>query len=193
MLQWQYYFKLLLIVLLGFVYILTMRKMAQYKPVEETGKRHTILYVVGGAFILLGIAEFTLALRAILQGHHIDDTILLPKALNDVLYRFSYPIIWSFTRAHQQIDLITKNVITFIGVGVYFLFFLKSDSNWQKKLMKFLFGMSYCFFFLVAANFCFIDIIDWVSLVLFFLMSFFVYMKSRKSEASWQEPTHHLP
>lgn len=182
MLQEQFYFRILLIIVLGVVYVWTMVKMAQYKPNELANQRNIIMKVFGGLFLLLGIVEAGLGVYFLTQVTHPSE-MLIPLISPDGIYRSSSSTVyWGYVTAPQrQVILMITNAMTSIGWAAYFLFFKRSSSKWWKKILKFLFGSLLYAFYIKSSDFHYFDIWELLPLIFYISMVIFVNERVKKS------------
>ena len=179
MLQEQFYYRLLLIVAFGFIYVQTMMKMALYKPVAGT-KKYLAMKIVGGIFILLALFEGAMGIYLLTQVQHPTEMIF-PPIPPDGIIRL-YDPVWGYVTTPQwQVASLISNTMTSLGWGTYFFFYRKSQSKWWNKIFKFLYAVLLYGFYLKATDFHYFDIWEWLPLILFSIMAIVVNMKARQS------------
>ena len=182
MLQEQFYYRLLLIIGFGIIYVKTMMKMAQYKPAEEATSKHVVMKVVGGLFVLLAIFEAVMGVYLITQVQHPTEMITFVPNPNQIVRPSSSHIIWGYTTTAQwQIISQISNAMTSLGWGAYFLFYRKSASVWWKKVLKFVFALLFCMFYYSATDFHYFDSWEWIVPGLFAIMVWIVRFRVKKS------------
>ena len=180
MLQEQFYYRLLLIVAFGFIYVQTMMKMAQYKPAENSKSKNVVMKIIGGFFILLAIFFAVGGVYLITQVHH-PTKMILPPISPDGIIRLKDPVWGYVTTPQSQVVLLFSYTMIMLGIGAYFFLYRKSISKWWKKVLKFLFGVLLYSFYFTATNFHYFDIWEFLPLILFCIMAFVVNMKARQS------------
>lgn len=179
MLKEQFYYRLFLIVLSGLFYIWTMKKMALYKPIEGS-KKNIVMKIIGYFFILLALFEGGLSVYLLSQIQH-PSNMIIPPVSPDGIVRLSDPI-WGYCSSTQsQVVSFVLNTMTSLGLGVYFIFYLKSFSNWWKKIVKLLFGVLLYAFYLSATDFHYFDIWEWLPLIFFVIMVLIVEKRTKVS------------
>ena len=182
MLQEQFYYRLLLIIGVGIIYVKAMMKMAQYKPVAEVRSKNIVMKVIGGFFILLAIFEAALGVYLTTQVQHPTQMIDFVPNPNQIVRPSSSHVVWGYvTSAQWQIVSQISNAMTSLGWGAYFLFYRKSNSTWWKKILKFLFAVLLCIFFYSATDFHYFDYWEWLPIVLFGIMTYIVDLRVKKS------------
>ena len=183
MLQEQFYYRLLLIVAFGFIYVKTMMKMALYKPEKETKKKNLVMKIVGGIFILLALFEGGMGIYLLTQVQHPTEMIDFIPTPNQIVRPSSTHIIWGYvTDAQWHIVSMITNTMTSLGLGAYFFFYRKSVSKWWEKVLKFLFGALLYAFYVNATDFHYFDLWELWRPVLFCIMVFVVNMKAKQSK-----------
>lgn len=181
MLQEQFYYRLLLIVAFGFIYVKTMMKMALYKPAEEA-KKNMVMMIIGGIFILLALFEGGMGIYLLTQVQHPTEMIDFIPTPNQIVRPSSTHIIWGHvTDAQWHVVSMITNTMTSLGIGAYFIFFRKSVSKWWEKVLKFLFGALLYAFYVSATDFHYFDMWELWPPVLFCIMVFVVNMKAKQS------------
>lgn len=180
MLQEQFYYRLLLIIALGFIYVKTMMKMALYKPVEGT-KKNLEMKIIGGIFVLLALYEGGMGIYLLTQVQHPMKMIDFIPTPNQIVRPSSTHIIWGYvTNAQWHVVSMITNTMTSLGIGAYFFFYRKSVSKWWEKVLKFLFGVLLYAFYVNATDFHYFDMWELWPLVLFGIMVFVVNMKAKR-------------
>lgn len=182
MLQEQFYYRLLLIVAFGFIYVMTMMKMALYKPAEETKKKNLVMMIVGGIFILLALFEGGMGIYLLTQVQHPTEMIF-PPISPDGIIRLTDPIWGYVTTPQWQVVSLISNTMTSLGWGAYFVFYCKSKTKWWNKMLKFLYAVLLYGFYLKASDLHYFDIWEWLPVIFFAIMSFYVYTRAKSSEA----------
>ena len=182
MLQEQFYYRLLLIIGFGIIYVKTMMKMAQYNPAEATTSKNVVMKVVGGLFVLLAIFEAVMGVYLITQVQHPTEMIKFVPNPNQIVRPSSSHIVWGYTTTAQwQIISQISNAMTSLGWGAYFLFYRKSVSTWWKKVLKFVFALLLCMFYYSATDFHYFDSWEWIAPGLFGVMVWIVGHRVKKS------------
>ena len=180
MLQEQFYFRLLLIIGLGIIYVRTMMTMGQYKPVEEIKKKNIIMKIIGSVFSLFGLFGGFVCIYILTQIQHPTEMILPTISPDGIIRSSAQQPIWGYaTFAQQQIISYMSNCMLSLGLGAYFLFYRKSDSKWWQKILKFVYGLLLYTFYVSATNFHYFDIYEWIPFILFCIMSFYVNKRKR--------------
>lgn len=182
MLQEQFYYRLLLIIGFGIIYVKTMMKMAQYKPAEEVKNKNVVMKVVGGLFVLLAIFEAITGIYLVSQVEHPTQMIDFIPNPNRIVRPSSSHIVWGYaTTAQWQIISQMSNAMTSLGWAAYFLFYRKSASTWWKKVQKFIFALLLSIFYYSATDFHYFDIWEWIAPGLFGIMTYIVEFRVKKS------------
>ena len=181
MLQEQFYYRLLLIIGFGIIYVKTMIKMAQYKP-DDTKRRNVVMRVLGGLLVLLAVFESVMGVYYITQIEHPTQMIDLIPNPNQIVRPSSSHIVWGYvTTAQWLVVSQISNAMTSLGWAAYFLFYRKSATTWWKKVLKFVFAVLLSIFYYSATDFHYFDFWEWIAPGLFGIMAYFVEMRVKKS------------
>lgn len=182
MLQGQFYFRLLLIIGLGLIYVKTMMRMGQYKPAEETKKKSNAMKVTSGIFVFLGLLSGGVGICLMPQINHPTEMIEPSISPNGIIRSYGNFPIWGYaTFAQYQVINFISNCMVSLGVGAYFLFYRKSHSVWWKKVLKFIYGLLLSVFYVTATDFHYFDMYEWPRLILFCIMAFYVSKRIEKT------------
>lgn len=181
MLQEQFYYRLLLIIGFGIIYVKTMMKMAQYRPAEGMNSKNIVMKVLGGLFIILAIFEAAVGVYLTTQIQHPTQMIEFVPNPNQIIRPSSSHVVWGYvTTAQWHVVSQISNAMISLGCGAYFLFYRKSASVWWKKVLKFIFALLLSVFYYSATDFHYFDSWEWLPLILFGIMTYFVEWRMRK-------------
>lgn len=182
MLQSQFYIRLILIIAIGVLYVKAYMNMAQRNSKETESKRHILLKVLGGFWVIMGvimsitgcyyITQITFPLETI--GPYISHNMIV-RSTDQTLY-WGYATIPQF----QCFSMITSAFECF-ALSVYCFLYKSSNSKWYTKIGKVLFCILFYMFYASATDFHFFDIHEWTAPVLFSIMAFFA-LRNKKNK-----------
>ncbi|WP_278670632.1 hypothetical protein [Leyella stercorea] len=181
MLQDQFVSRLLLIVVFGVVYIYTMMKMASCNSVETSPQKHFILKILGGINVLLGVSCLVMGVFWLTQVQYPEQTIDLSYSANQIVRTSDKYVIWGYPTSEQSRAIMgITNVFSSLALAAYCFFYRKSDRKWWKKILRFFYGLLMYAFYCSATNFHYFDATEFVAPGLFYLMSGYALMNSKK-------------
>lgn len=181
MLEEQFYLRIILIALLGIFYVITMKKMAQYKPKDQNQPTHIAMRVIGCFFFVLGAINALVAIYAMATLEH-PIGMMGRFSVNGIVRSPGTILVWGFpTFEQQQAILAFSGAIGSLALGFYFFYFKKSASPWWKKILKFLGGVFLYGLFVNASEFHYFDAYEWIWFILFIAMVALVHKKSNKA------------
>lgn len=171
MLEHQFYYRLILIVILGTCLVSTMISFAKHNSVEEMPKKRIGLKFLGALFLALAVLIGTLSIIVLVNLTYPTEMIGPYIHRNMIVRHTSVPLIWGYTTTEQESVISAINCFfMFLSLAAYLFCFRKSPSACWKKLLKVFYVILLFTFFCSSTNFHFFDIYEWSAGVAFVVM-----------------------
>lgn len=159
-----------------------MMKMAEYKPANHVEKKHFVMRLIGGVFILIGVISGYWFFNQISQIVHPESMIEDTFNKYQIHRQSSSQIVWGYPTPQQRtVIAMLTNAMTFLGIGAYFCLYLESATSRWKKLMKFFFALLFVLSYHSATDFHYFDFWEWIPIVMFGIMAYIVKRRYKKS------------
>ncbi len=171
MLEHQFYYRLILIVIFGTCLVSTMISFAKHNSEEEPPKKRIVLKILGVLFLIWAVLSGVLSIVNLVDLTHPTEMVGPHIHRNMIVRHTSVPLIWGYTTMEQEsvISSIT-NFFMFLSLAAYLFCFRKSPSAWWKKILKVVYVISLFTFFCSSTNFHFFDVWEWIASVSFVVM-----------------------
>lgn len=158
----DFYFRLVLNVLVGVMYVYALYRMARHTKLKEAPQKKIVMTIVGCFFISIAV--------------------LFSIVVISLLSRISYPsqslagsissyLFWGYPTTEQNTILTTiLNIFFFGGLGCYFLAYKKTCSTFWDKVTQFVFVFLLCLFMYSATNFHYLVSSEFIAPILFLVL-----------------------
>ena len=171
MLEHQFYWRLIFIVIFGTILVSTMISFAKHNSVEEMPKKRIGLKFLGALFLALAVLIGTLSIIVLVNLTYPTEMVGPYIHRNMIVRHTSVPLIWGYTTTEQESVISAINCFfMFLSLAAYLFCFRKSPSAWWKKLLKVFYVILLFTFFCSSTNFHFFDIYEWSAGVAFVVM-----------------------
>ena len=168
----DFYFRLVLNVLVGVMYVYALYRMARHTELNEQPTKKTLTKVIGCLFVVLGVI-FSIAAISFIPN------ILYPsealKGYDAIVRPSSAYLYWGYPTAPQNYVLtaILSSLLMF-GLGGYCLAYMKTGNSWWRKVRQF--GLAFLLSIVMcsATNFHYFDIYEFISPVLYFVLWWYI-------------------
>ena len=162
MLEHQFYWRLIFIVIFGTILVSTMMSFAKHNSVEELPQRRIVLKVLGGLFLILAVLNGVSSILNLMNLTHPDEMVGPYIHRNMIVRHTSVPLIWGYATIEQErVFTDVNNFFMFLSLAAYLFCFRKSPSAWWKKLLKVFYVILLFTFFCSSTNFHFFDRYEW--------------------------------
>ena len=164
----DFYFRLVLNVLVGVMYVYALYRMARHTELNEPPTKKTFTKVFGCLFVVLGVI-FSIA--AISFMPHILYPSEALKGYDAIVRPSSAYLYWGYPTAPQSLILTTiLNSFLLFGIGGYCLAYMKTANSWWKKTGQFVLGFLLSIVMYSATNFHYFDVYEFIAPALFLVL-----------------------
>lgn len=164
----DFYFRLVLNVLVGVMYVYALYRMARHTELNEPPTKKTFTKVLGCFFIVLGITFSIVAISFLLNISYPSEAL---KGYDAIVRPSSAYLYWGYPTAPQSLILTTiLNSFLLFGIGGYCLAYMKTANSWWKKTGQFVLGFLLSIVMYSATNFHYFDVYEFIAPALFLVL-----------------------
>lgn len=182
MLEYQFYIRVVLNVILGVIFSYSLYRMAVHKNRETAPKKHIAIKIVGGIMALLcclEIVSFVIFLRQIDFPLSMNEPFIGP---NTIVRSADKLLIWGQATYIQNMALTQSvGIFTSLGLAAYCFMFKSSCSKWYSKLGKFFLGAVLYALYASSTDFHYFDFWELVPSGLFLVISIYIILRKDKT------------
>ena len=181
MLESQFYNRIILIVILGVLFILSMLKKGKKNSIENPPEKHIWLKVLAGVFLVLSLTCLVLGIVAFPLVQFPTVMMKQPLGPNSIIRPSSATQIWGFPTPAQRIVLTDfTSAFVFLAFAAYFAVFRKSGTKWWQKLLKIVGIILMWMFYSSATDLQYFDMYELVAPIGFLILAILGLMERRK-------------
>lgn len=159
----DFYSRLLLIAVFGFLFIFVMIKAAR-RCTSEVQSRH---WVAKGFGILLFVLSTLLMISFVVSLGKIEfpeASLEQPLTSHSIIRHSSQSLIWGYPTYHQNMAFsAASGCLELLALGLYFFLFKSSDTSKGMKIWKVILCIILLFFMQTATDFHYFDTYEFVS------------------------------
>lgn len=179
MLESQFYNRIILIVVFGVLFILSMLKKGKKNSIENPSEKHIWLKVLAGLFVALALFSLVTGIQALKVVEFPTEMMKQPLTAHTI-FRSSSPI-WGYPTPAQKMALTNiTNVFIYLAFAAYFLVFRKSGTKWWQKLLKVIGIIAMWMFFASATELQYFDIYELFAPIGFLILAILGLIERRK-------------
>lgn len=175
----QFYSRLILNIIVGIMFVYALYNMARHNNHDVGPQNHRVMHVFGWVFSALSALSFCLCIVFLISIDFPSQLYGPFISSNEIIRPSSSVFIWGYpTPIQNSVLTMALSTFGFLGFGVYFIYFKKSDSSSWKKVLKFLAVVLLYTFMASATNFHYFDAPEFVAPV-FFLVLWLIIVKRK--------------
>lgn len=182
MLESQFYARIVLIVIFGILFILSMLNKGKKNSIENPPEKHIGLKILAGVFIVLSLVSLAAGILTITNIQFPTQMAKQPITANMIVRSTSATQFWGYPTSTQNMALMhISSVFASLAFAAYFAVFRKSGTNGWQKFLKVVGIILMYMFFVSATDLHYFDIYELFAPICFIILAFIGLFGGKKA------------